>query len=48
MSQNEEEQQTSKKFNKKELPKKPTETDVNEFTELIIKKETSINRELFK
>ena len=47
-SENEEEQQTSKKFNKKEPPKKPTETDVNEFTELIIKKETSINRELFK
>ena len=44
MSQNEEEQQTSKKFNKKEPPKKPTKTDVNELNELIIKEETSIDR----
>ena len=28
--------------------KKQTQTDVNEFTELIIKKETDINKELFK
>ena len=48
MSENEEEQQTSKKFNKKELLKKPTQTDVNEFTELIIKEETGTDRELFK
>ena len=47
-SENEEEQQTSEKFNKKEPPDKPTQTDVNEFIELIIKKETGINRELFK
>ena len=47
-SENEEEKQTSKKFNKKEPPKKPTKTDVEELNELIIKKERSINRELFK
>ena len=44
----EEQEQTSKKPNKKEPPKKPTKTDVNELNELIIKKETGINRELFK
>ena len=44
----EEEQQTSKKFNEKELLKKPTKINVNELNELIIKKETNINRELFK
>ena len=44
----EEEQQTSKKFNKKELLKKPTITDVNEFNKLLIKKETGIKKELFK
>ena len=44
----EEEQQTSKKFNKKEPPKKPTQTDIDEFTEFIITEETGINRELFK
>ena len=43
----EEEQQTSKKFNKKEPPIKPTKTDANELNELIIKKETSIGKELF-
>ena len=43
-----EEQQTSKTFNKKEPPKKPTKTDIDEFTEFIIKEETGINRELFK
>ena len=47
-SENEEEQQTSKKFNKKEPLKKPTKTDVNELNELIIKEETSVDRELFK
>ena len=44
----EEQEQTSKKFNKREPPKKPTKTDVKELNELIIKKETGINRELFK
>ena len=43
-----EEQQTSKKVNKKEPPIKPTKTDVNELNELIIKEETSVDRELFK
>ena len=38
-----EEQQTSKKFNKKEPPIKPTKTDVKE---LIIKEETDTDREL--
>ena len=47
-SENEEEQQASKKFNEKEPPVKPTKTDVNEFNELIIKEETGINKELFK
>ena len=47
-SENEEEQQTSKKFNKKEPPIKPTKTDVNELNELIVKEETDIDRELFK
>ena len=47
-SENEEKQQTSKKFNKKEPPKKPTKTDVNELNELIIKEETGIDRELIK
>ena len=42
----EEQEQTSKKSNKKETPKKPTETGLKEFNELIIKKETGINREL--
>ena len=44
-SENEEEQQTSKKFNKKELPIK---TDANELNELIIKEETDIDKKLFK
>ena len=47
-SENEEEQRTSKKFKKKEPLKKPTQSDANELNELIIKKETGINRELFK
>ena len=42
------EQQTSKKFNKKELFKKPTKTDINKFNEPIIEKETDMNRELFQ
>ena len=48
-SENKEKQeQTSKKSNKKEPPKKPRKTDVKELNELIIKKETGINRELSK
>ena len=43
-----EEEQTIKKFNEKEPPIKPTKIDVNELNELITKKETSTNRELFK
>ena len=43
-----EEEQTIKKFNEKEPPIKPTKIDVNEQNELITKKETSTNRELFK
>ena len=33
---------------KKESSKKPTQTDVNKFTELVIKEEAGIDRELFK
>ena len=44
----EEEKQTDKKPDKKEPPKKPTKSDVLEFNELIIKKETGMNRELFQ
>ena len=48
-SENKEKQeQISKKSNKKEPPKKPKKTDVKELNELIIKKETGINRELSK
>ena len=36
------------KNNKKDPPKKPTKADVNEMNELIIKKGTSINKELLK
>ena len=43
-----EEQQTSKKFNEKEPPIKPTKIDVNELNELITKEETGINGKLFK
>ena len=48
VSENEEEQWTSKKSNKKEPPKKPTKTDVNELNELIIKKETGTNKNYLK
>ena len=41
-------QQTSKKFNEKESPKKPTKVDVKEFSELIIKKEKDIDKNIFK
>ena len=44
----EEKEQTSKKSNKKEPPKKPIKTDVRELNEFITKKETGMNRELFK
>ena len=44
----EEEQKTSKKFNKKESPKKRTKTDLDELNEQIIKEETEINEEIFK
>ena len=44
----EEEQLTSKEFNKKESPKKPTKTDFDELNDQIIKEETEINQELFK
>ena len=44
----EEQEQISKKSNKKEPPKKPGKTDVKEFNELIIKKKTGINKKLFK
>ena len=43
-----EEKQTDIKHDKKEAPKKPTRIDAKEFSELIIKKETGINRELFQ
>ena len=44
----EEQQQTSKKLNKKESPKRPTKTDFDELNEQILKEETEINEELFK
>ena len=44
----EEQEQSSKKSNKTEPLKKPTKTDGKELNELIIKKETGINSELFK
>ena len=44
----EEQQQTSKKPDKKELPKKPTKDDSRKFNEWVNKKETGIGLELFK
>ena len=41
-----EEQQTSKKFNKREPLEKPTKIYVEEFNELIIKEEVNINNYL--
>ena len=41
-------EQTSKKSNKKEPPKKTTKTDVRELNKLITKEETDMNNELFK
>ena len=39
---------TSKKFNKKEPPIKPSKIYLNELNELIIKEEIDIDRNLFK
>ena len=44
----EREQQTSKKPDKKELPKKPTKDDLNEFNEWVNREETGINHNLFQ
>ena len=44
----EEKEQTSKKAEKKELPEKPTKADLEEINKLVIKKETDIDRDLFK
>ena len=41
-------QRTSKKLDKKELPKKPTKDDLRNFNEWVNKKETGINCELFR
>ena len=38
----------TEKLNKKEPPKKPTKTDLDELNEQIIKEETEIKEELFK
>ena len=48
VSEEEQQQQTSKNLDKKELPKKPTKDDLSEFNEWVNEKETGINRELFK
>ena len=47
-SEEEREQETSKNPDKKELPKKTTKDDLRKFNEWVNKKETSIDRELFK
>ena len=47
-SEEEREQQTSKKPDKTELPKKPTKKWFEKLNEWINKKETGIDRELFK
>ena len=44
----EKEQQTGKKLDKKEPPKKPTQDDLHEFNEWVNKKETRINSEIFQ
>ena len=43
-----EQQQTSKKPDKKELPKKPTKDDLKKFNEWVNQKEPDINRESFQ
>ena len=47
-SEKEKEQQTRKKPDKEEPPKKLTKTDLSEFNKWVNKKETGINRELFQ
>ena len=47
-SENEEEQWTSKKFDKNEPLLKPKKTDTNELNELIIKEEKDIKKELLR
>ena len=47
-SEKEKEQQTRKKTDKEEPPKKLTKTDLSEFNKWVNKKETGINRELFQ
>ena len=47
-SEEEKEQQTSKKPDKKEPLKKPTKDDLNKLNKWIKKEETGINRELFQ
>ena len=44
----EEKQQTSKKHDKKELPKRPIKNDVSKFNEWVNKKERGINSEIFQ
>ena len=44
----EEREQTSKKADKKESPEKPTKAVLEEINKLVIKKETDIDRNLFK
>ena len=41
-------QQTSKKLDKKDLPKKPAKDDFNEFNEWVNREETGINHDLFQ
>ena len=44
----EKEQQTSKRPNKKELPKKPTNDHASNFNNWVNEKETDINSEIFQ
>ena len=46
--ESEEEQQTSKKFDKNEPPKKPTKDNWINFNEWVNKKETDLNSEIFQ
>ena len=46
--ESEKEEQTKKQPDKTESPKKPTRTDAKEFSEIIARKKTVMNRELFK
>ena len=47
-SEEEKEQQTRKKLDKEESPKKLTKNNLSEFNKWVNKKETGINRELFQ